>query len=91
MKRISVLFLGLSAMFTANTQAQIDTSQRYLLKTMFRGEGECLEGNRFSPQSTLGGASFMSSCRPFSGQIFRFQESGYAGYFLPKSWQVLQP
>lgn len=44
----------------------------FTLTTVFREpHGECLEGNDVSPKSTLGGASFMSGCRPFTGQLFK--------------------
>ena len=32
--------------------------------------GECLEGNKVAPSSTLGGAAFMSRCASFTGQQF---------------------
>ncbi|SMF82265.1 hypothetical protein [Pseudobacteriovorax antillogorgiicola] len=85
MKLLSWLALGFAALSLSPAQAQIDTEERYLLKTLFRGDGECLEGNRFASSSTLGGAAFMSECRPFSGQIFRFEESGLDGYYLLKT------
>lgn len=47
-------------------------SQYFTLTTLFREPyGECLEGNKFANTSTLGGAAFMSHCRPFSGQLFK--------------------
>ena len=47
----------------------------FTLTTMFReSSGECLEGNRFAPTSTLEGAAFMSTCRPFTGQLFKAEK-----------------
>ena len=45
---------------------------KFTLTTLLREPwGECLEGNRFSTTSTLGGAAFMSNCHPpYSGQQF---------------------
>lgn len=49
-------------------------SQYFTLTTLFReSSNECLEGNAFKPTSTLGGAAFMSKCKPFSGQLFEAQ------------------
>lgn len=42
------------------------------LKTQFQGAGKCLEGNRFSPDSTLGGGAFMDNCQNVSGQLWKF-------------------
>ena len=42
----------------------------YRLKTQFRGDGECLEGNE--AQSTVhGGAAFMDKCQNVSGQLWK--------------------
>ena len=44
----------------------------FRLTTMFlEGENKCLEGNRFSPDSTLGGAAFMDNCQNVSGQLWK--------------------
>ena len=56
----------------------------FYLKTLFRGDDECLEGNKFSEQSTLGGAAFMSDCGA-SGQHFRLVPSARDGYFHLKT------
>ncbi|WP_430781909.1 RICIN domain-containing protein [Actinoplanes sp. G11-F43] len=46
---------------------------RYRLQTRFReSEGECLEGNRFAPESVLKGASFMDECQNVTGQLWYF-------------------
>lgn len=43
----------------------------FTLTTQFRApHNECLEGNRFHSSSSLGGAAFMSRCKPFTGQLF---------------------
>jgi hypothetical protein len=41
------------------------------LKTRYRGEDECLEGNQVSDQATLGGAAFMSPCTGQSGMLWK--------------------
>lgn len=43
----------------------------FRLKTLFQGEDHCLEGNRFAPESTLGGAAFMDTCQNVSGQYWK--------------------
>jgi len=44
----------------------------YRMKTMFQEpEGKCFEGNRYAPESTLGGAAFMDDCQNVSGQLWR--------------------
>ena len=48
----------------------------YRLKTMFRGEGECLESNQapnFS-HGTYSGGSFMDKCQNVSGQLWKFEK-----------------
>ena len=47
----------------------------YRLKTQFQGEGKCLEGNRFAPESTLGGAAFMDNCQNVSGQLWKLVQT----------------
>jgi len=52
----------------------------YRLKTLFQEpENKCLEGNKFSPSSTLGGAAFMDTCQNVSGQLWKIipAENGY--------------
>ncbi|MGB1257566.1 MAG: RICIN domain-containing protein [Thiolinea sp.] len=45
----------------------------YRLKTMFlEPENKCLEGNKFTPSSTLKGAAFMDNCQNVSGQLWKF-------------------
>ena len=48
----------------------------YRLKTLFQGDGKCLEGNRFAPDSTLRGAASMDTCQNVSGQLWRFETAG---------------
>ncbi|MFW7381718.1 MAG: hypothetical protein ACOH5I_23115 [Oligoflexus sp.] len=84
MKYLFGITLGMCTFFSTYLAADND-DRRYLLKTAFLGEEFCLEGNRFSPDSTLEGAAFMSSCRPFSGQIFKIEKANVPGYFLLKT------
>ena len=49
----------------------------FRLKTLFRGEGKCLEGNGLSERSVLGGASFMDDCKNVSGQLWRLEPVDY--------------
>lgn len=48
----------------------------FRLKTQFQGDGKCLEGNRFDPNSTLGGGAFMDNCQNVSGQLWKFVPAG---------------
>ncbi len=48
----------------------------YKLKTVFQGNNKCLEGNKFDPASTLGGAAFMDNCQNVSGQLWKFVPAG---------------
>lgn len=48
----------------------------FRLKTVFQGNDKCLEGNRFDPSSTLGGAAFMDNCQNVSGQLWKFVPAG---------------
>ncbi|MFT4924121.1 MAG: hypothetical protein ACI8WB_000199 [Phenylobacterium sp.] len=65
-------------------QADISEGQ-YLLKTAYQGEDNCLDGNRFAPESTLGGSAFMSSCIEFAGQLFNIEAAQKPGFFLLKT------
>ena len=51
------------------------------LKTLFRGDDECLEGNQFLPGNTAGGAAFMSPCTGQSGMFWKLVPSSQSGYF----------
>ena len=46
----------------------------YRLKTMFRGENECLEGNE-AGSSVHGGAAFMDKCKNVSGQLWKIEKA----------------
>jgi len=59
-----------------------DTNQSYLLKTQFRGDEECLEGNALD-RGRDGGA-FMSPCEPYTGQLFRLH-AATDGYYRLKT------
>ena len=57
----------------------------FKLQTMFQApEGKCFEGNRFAPDSTLGGAAFMDNCQNVSGQLWKFEDAGN-GYYRMKT------
>ena len=43
----------------------------YRLKTQFRGDAECLEGNQASSPAH-NGAAFMDKCQNVSGQLWKF-------------------
>jgi hypothetical protein len=45
------------------------------LRTSFRGDGECLEGNQAS-SPTHGGAAFMDRCQNVSGQLWSLRPVG---------------
>ncbi|GEM_PF-2946493 len=53
----------------------------YRLKTMFRGNGECLEGNEFYG-SAHGGAAFMTPCANVSGQLWKLERQRDGNYRL---------
>ncbi|WP_323771521.1 RICIN domain-containing protein [Antarctobacter sp.] len=59
----------------------------YRLKTIFQGEGKCLEGNRYAPESTLGGAAFMDNCQNVSGQLWKIESQGDGWYRLKTQFQ----
>ena len=46
----------------------------YRLKTMFRGDGECLEGNR-ADSDYHGGNAFMDKCQNVSGQLWKIEKA----------------
>ncbi len=51
-------------------QAPASAGGYYKLKTVFRGENECLEGNRVDGNSTLAGAAFQNTCKDVDGQAW---------------------
>lgn len=53
----------------------------YRLKTMFRGEGESLEGNQASSK-VHGGAAFMDKQQNVTGQLWKFVPAGNGYYRL---------
>jgi hypothetical protein len=57
----------------------------FYLKTLFRGDDECLEGNVLSPHSKLGGAAFMKMGCGASGQHFRLRLVPRGGDFHLKT------
>lgn len=54
----------------------------YKLKTVFRGEDECLEGNRIDGNSTLAGAAFQDTCQDVDGQAWSFTKRPDGYYTL---------
>lgn len=44
----------------------------YRMKTMFRGEENCLEGNQ-AASPVHSGAAFMDRCQDVSGQLWKFE------------------
>ena len=53
----------------------------YKLKTVFRGDGECLEGNQ-ATSSYKNGSAFMDTCRNVSGQLWKLVPAGGGHYRL---------
>ena len=56
----------------------------FRLKTMFRGNGECLEGNQARSRAHAG-AAFMTRCRNVTGQVWRMVPSRKRGWFHLKT------
>jgi hypothetical protein len=54
---------------------------QYRLKTVFRGDGECLEGNQ-ADSTVKGGAAFMDKCQNVSGQLWNIIPEGEGTYRL---------
>ncbi|MET8369879.1 RICIN domain-containing protein [Micromonospora profundi] len=63
-------------------QAPASASGYYKLKTVFRGEDECLEGNRVDGNSTLAGAAFQNTCKDVDGQAWSFTKRPDGYYTL---------
>lgn len=59
----------------------------YRLKTAFLGDSMCLEGNEFSPASTLRGAAFMDRCQRVTGQLWSFKRTDDGYYRLQTAFQ----
>ena len=51
-----------------------DRDGYFRLKTLFQGENKCLEGNRLSSSSMLGGAAFMDDCQNVTGQLWKVEK-----------------
>ena len=91
LSRIAVFFsavmlmnLGTAMLSQVSAQnANIEPGAWYRLKTMFRGEGESLEGNQAS-SSYKGGAAFMDKNQNVTGQYWRFEASN-KGYYRLKT------
>ncbi|MEV8514660.1 RICIN domain-containing protein [Dactylosporangium sp. NPDC051484] len=63
-------------------QAPAAATGYYKLKTVFRGQDECLEGNRIDGNSTLAGAAFQDTCRDVDGQAWSFTKRSDGYYTL---------
>ncbi len=72
-----VLFLALAA---GEASAQTFDGW-YRLQNLFRGEGECLEGNQ-AGSSVHAGAAFMDKCQNVSGQLWKVVSEGNGVYRL---------
>lgn len=66
-----------------NIAVESEMAGWYRLTNVFRGTGECLEGNQ-SAGSAKGGAAFMDKRQNVSGQIWRFEPAG-DGYYRLKT------
>ena len=64
------------------SQVPEPASEKYKLKTVFRGEDECLEGNRIDGNSVLAGAAFQDKCQDVSGQQWTFTARADGYYTL---------
>ncbi len=60
----------------------VNSGEYFRLKTMFRGENECLEGNG-AASPVHKGSSFMDDCQNVSGQLWKFEPAN-DGYFRLK-------
>ena len=58
----------------------------YRLKTKFRGEGECLEGNQIAGKAKKG-AAFMDKCQNVTGQLWKIEAAGNGYYRLKTKFQ----
>lgn len=81
--RMLVLVLLMAPLFGAGLMAQAPGDGYYRLKTMFRGEGECLEGNQ-AASKVHNGAAFMDKCQNVTGQMWKFEDAGN-GYYRMKN------
>jgi hypothetical protein len=69
---------------TAQPVAQVPdpATEYYKLKTVFRGQDECLEGNRIDGESVLAGAAFQDTCQDVDGQAWSFTKRSDDYYTL---------
>ena len=63
---------GQSGQMWSISLAQTGNGRFYNLRTQFRGQGECLEGNS-ADSPTHDGAAFMDACQDVTGQLWRFE------------------
>lgn len=67
---------------TQATGAEVFASGEYFrLKTLFRGDNECLEGNR-RDSPVRKGSAFMDNCQNVTGQLWRTEPAGNGFYRL---------
>ena len=59
-------------------------TENYKLKTVFRGDDECLEGNRIDGNSVLAGAAFQDACQNVTGQQWTFSKRS-DGYYTMRT------
>ncbi len=87
---LSVVPVGLLALLfssAASAQPQLPVAGRwYKLQTVFRGAGECLEGNQ-SSSPVHGGSAFMDRCQNVSGQSWSFEPVAGGFYRLRTQFQ----
>ncbi len=73
--------LSLAEVEVFEGKATPEFSGWYRLKTQFRGDGECLEGNQRTSK-VHGGAAFMDKCQNVSGQLWKIEDAGNGYYRL---------
>ncbi len=84
--QISSIILVLLAFIVSANQLSAQEKQKkfdgwYHLKTQFRGDGECLEGNQAGSR-TQGGVAFMDKCKNVTGQLWKIEDAGNGYYRL---------
>ncbi len=58
----------------------------FRLKNVFRGDGECLEGNQING-TAKGGSTFMDKCQNVSGQLWKLEPAGDGFYRLKNQFR----
>ena len=75
MKKHLLLFVCALTVFSATPVKAVDPNYYYRLTTMFRGDGESLEGNR-ADSPVHNGAAFMDKRQNVSGQLWKLVPEG---------------